>query len=137
MIEVLKQALEALEYYGWHTDDCDTLECDCGYDKAITSLRQAIKELESQEPVAWLKVNEDSWTISLDAEPDHISLYTHPPQRKPLTDEEVRKVARLFSNRVAEMCNVDADDHWKYHSEEVVDDVKFVLKAAHGIKGEA
>jgi len=46
MIEVLKQALEALEYYGWHTDDCDTLECDCGYDKAITSLRQAIAKAE-------------------------------------------------------------------------------------------
>ena len=50
MIEVLKQALDALEYYGWHTDDCGRFGCDCGYDKAITSLRQAIAELESQEP---------------------------------------------------------------------------------------
>jgi hypothetical protein len=48
MIEVLKQALDALEYYGWHTDDCGRFGCDCGYDKAITSLRQAIAELESQ-----------------------------------------------------------------------------------------
>ena len=44
MIEVLKQALEALEF--------DSLY-GTGKQEAITSLRQAIKELESQEPVAW------------------------------------------------------------------------------------
>jgi len=57
-----------------------------------------------------------------------------PQQRKPLTDEQVRKVARLFSDRMAVMCNVEAEDHWKYHGEEVVLDVQFVLNAAHGIK---
>ena len=54
--------------------------------------------------------------------------------RLPLTDEQTRKVARLFSDRIAEMCNVDADDHWKYHFDDVLADVQFVLKAAHGIK---
>jgi len=53
MIEVLKQALEALETTWYHvgtfapTDDAIEL-----YDQARTSLRQAIKELESQETVA-------------------------------------------------------------------------------------
>ena len=52
MIEVLKQALEALETTWYHvgtfapTDDAIEL-----YDQARTSLRQAIAELESQEPL--------------------------------------------------------------------------------------
>ena len=55
MIEVLKQALEALDEI---TDDVDGtgLNTNMSFDKsleAITSLRQAIAELESQEPVAW------------------------------------------------------------------------------------
>jgi len=56
MLEVLKQALEALETTWYHvgtfapTDDAIEL-----YDQARTSLRQAIAELESQEPVAWMK----------------------------------------------------------------------------------
>jgi hypothetical protein len=45
MIEVLKQALEALEAHA-----------DIGIkaDKAIKSIRQAISDLEKQEPVAWI-----------------------------------------------------------------------------------
>jgi len=48
MIEVLKQALEALEFFN------ETAICSADTDisnEAITSLRQAIAELESQEPV--------------------------------------------------------------------------------------
>ena len=50
MIEVLKQALEALEPFGtprWAGTGVDKAN------QAITSLRQAIAELESQEPVGW------------------------------------------------------------------------------------
>ena len=103
--------------------------------EAIKAIKAALEAKD--EPVAWMR--EDGTLHFADKNIFYVGqpFYTTPPQRKPLTDEEVRKVARLFSNRVAEMCNVDADDHWKYHSEEVVDDVKFVLKAAHGIKGEA
>jgi len=50
MIEVLKQALEALEFFN-ETAICSA---DTGIsNEAITSLRQAIAELESQEPVAY------------------------------------------------------------------------------------
>ena len=49
MIEVLKQALEALYPISHNNTDDYRGQAD----KAITSLRQAIKELESQEPVAW------------------------------------------------------------------------------------
>ena len=47
MIEVLKQALEALEYI-----DNNYMSLPKVGNEAITSLRQAIAELESQEPVA-------------------------------------------------------------------------------------
>jgi hypothetical protein len=77
MIEVLKQALEALEFHS-AGDEID--------EQIITSLRQAIAELESQEPVAWADmgtrdVDNDaglSWTTG------HFHttpLYIHPPQR--------------------------------------------------------
>ena len=48
MIEVLKQALEAL---GPNAPEC--CGCRAEWQIAIESLRQAIAELESQEPVAW------------------------------------------------------------------------------------
>jgi flagellar biosynthesis/type III secretory pathway protein FliH len=46
MIEVLKQALEALEYLATQ------IKPDYEHSKAITSLRQAIEQAEKQEPVA-------------------------------------------------------------------------------------
>jgi hypothetical protein len=88
MIEILKQALEALESCGeGHITDGGNQWHDAKLvDTATTSLRQAIKELESQEPVAWADmgtrdVDNDaglSWTTG------HFHttpLYIHPPQR--------------------------------------------------------
>lgn len=95
---------------------------------------------EHGEPVAWMRPDwPDGYSgfqspVTTYMTNGWIPLYTHPqPAQKPLTDEQTRKVARLFSDRVARECNVDAEDHWKYHSEQVVDDVRFVLEAAHGI----
>jgi len=103
MIEVLKQALEALETTWYHvgtfapTDDAIEL-----YDQARTSLRQAIAELESQEPVAHLWECLGRWSAYLvdngtqaDCAPpqwlvDAIKNATAPPQRTwiELTDDE-------------------------------------------------
>ena len=53
MLEVLKQALEALEV---STDwDLNATGKQGKSVQAIISLRQAIQKLESQEPVAWLE----------------------------------------------------------------------------------
>ena len=76
MIEVLKQALEALEFFN-ETAICSA---DTGIsNEAITSLRQAIAELESQEPFTYYR-HYDGGTQEW---PDErtIPLYTHPPQR--------------------------------------------------------
>jgi len=58
MIETMKQALEALKDFGNHRHDCPQWPtytepekypaCDCGYDKALKSIDQAIAEAEKQ-----------------------------------------------------------------------------------------
>ena len=52
--QAARQALEALEIYGEHAKDCpqyptytrphDYPKCDCGFDEAITALREALAE---------------------------------------------------------------------------------------------
>jgi hypothetical protein len=100
--EALKLALEALEKY------CTPyLDGTHPADEAITAIKEALAQPE-QEPVAWrvspryedsdgyfdftdLKDTADTlqkrgWTIT--------PLYTTPPQRKPLTDEDVERIVR-------------------------------------------
>jgi hypothetical protein len=91
MIEVLKQTMEALERsvatcFDQYAHQQVMSQPDHFINQAITSLRQAIAQLERQEPVAWADmgtrdVDNDaglSWTTG------HFHttpLYTHPPQR--------------------------------------------------------
>jgi hypothetical protein len=87
MIEVLKQALEALYPISHNSTDDYRGQAD----KAITSLRQAIAELESQEPVSTLWQHGETGRFRVTT-PDSITdcdarwfkvgdLYLHPPQR--------------------------------------------------------
>jgi len=110
--EAMKLALGALEdfvdviKYDNEQDDigrracCDVLSYNphsesCKAIKSIASLRQAIAELESQEPVATV-TSETGADITMSwwhepALPVGTKLFTHPPQRTwvGLTDEEV------------------------------------------------
>jgi hypothetical protein len=98
MIEVLKQALEALEL---HAKQYPHMQKGYTVD-AITSLRQAIAEAEKQEPVAWGIANtrpterNPLMMVMLDEPaPSHlvIPLYTHPqPKREPLTHEMAKQM---------------------------------------------
>jgi hypothetical protein len=116
MIEAMKQWLEALEdfvdviKYDNEQDDigrracCDVLSYnphreDCKAIKSIASLRQAIAELESQEPVAWrikveTKLRDGSLDVGYQPRNEKMSAYDEPlytnPQRTwvGLTDEE-------------------------------------------------
>jgi hypothetical protein len=106
MIEAMKQALEALELalrsHGVMLlsdppqDAWKTYGVDGNARQAITSLRQAIAELESQEPVATVtsEIGNPDVTMSWWHEPAlavGTKLYTHPPQRTwvGLTNEEL------------------------------------------------
>jgi hypothetical protein len=93
-IETMKQALEALEN-PWKAKPE-------GVANAITALRQAIEQAERQEPVAMVmpvatvisETGDESVTMSWWHEPAlpvGTQLYTSPPQRQPLTDEEIAK----------------------------------------------
>ena len=77
-----------------------------------------IGAVKKQEPVAWAKFSAKGNIIDLLSEPDdeYTPLYTTPPQRKPLTDEEIQNT--LLGYRL-----VDAID------------IARAIESAHGIKG--
>jgi len=109
--EAMKLALEALK---GSTDKTLSI-------RAITTLREALAQPQ-QEPVAWL----DPWTqnnvtTDYDAYGKHgIPLYTSPPARKPLTDEEIRAIVR----------KVDEEEGHIIHFARAIE-------AKHNIKGDA
>ena len=89
MIEVLKQALEFIERVnkdGWILADFEPQMYD-----TITSLRQAIAELESQEPVGWIDSKGNMLCVKINE--SCRPLYAHPLQRTwvGLTDEEIEQ----------------------------------------------
>ena len=73
--ELMQQALEALE------------EISGGYSQnLIVALRDRLAQPE-QKPYAWMAVGGTIWRHK--ATEDDTPIYTHPPQRKPLTDDEI------------------------------------------------
>jgi hypothetical protein len=83
-----------------------------------------------QQPIAWrwgapkLKNGDFEWRYSLNqTRPDAIPLYATPPQRKPLTDEEIMNIAKVSCIGISPQ-------------EDTLNFAK-VIEAAHGIKGEA
>jgi hypothetical protein len=107
MIEVLKQALDALETevsIDWTNNDEFNASAEKMHD-AITSLQQAIAELESQEPVACGTYQEVTDTmnalwagtleqVQIAEEMKNKKLYTAPPQRTwvGIEGEEIRNL---------------------------------------------
>ena len=111
MIEVLKQALDALEKNyklingegtrfglegamdGYYSGCFDVDGTNKETENAIASLRQAIAGLESQEPFGYFRydIRLDAWVQSRDSN-QGAAFYTHPPQRTwvGLTDEDCR-----------------------------------------------
>ena len=118
--EALKLALEALEMF-----------CEHGAILRPIETRDAIKEAlaqPEQEPVAWrYRGNLHEFDPSDWAEGSVTPLYTTPPQRKPLSDEEIYSLADSL-----EIWNED-DEEW------ILDPNTFAraIEAAHGIGGEA
>jgi hypothetical protein len=94
-IEVLKQMVEALEW-------CHGGE-PVGTAEAIKAGKQAIAELESQEPVMWITPSGEGFRIRFTPPTNDVplgwdALYNHPPQEQQscdkrtwvgLTDEEI------------------------------------------------
>jgi len=83
MIKVIEQMVEALEW-------CHGGE-PVGTADAIKAGKQAIKELESQEPAVWITPDGEGFRIRFSPPTNDVplgwdALYTHPPQR---TEQEL------------------------------------------------
>ena len=127
--EALKLGLEALEGFIPYLPLKDEAQCN-RYDKAITALKKVLAQPE-QEPVAWgvFEGNLHDMFFSpseaqemADLKGTHAEvrpLYTTPPQRKPLTDEEMKKIWYAMQNSMG----------W-YSFQEIAR----AIEAAHGIK---
>jgi len=119
MLEVLKQAYQLLLTEPHAPTVCNQLE---------VILRQAIAELESQEPVAWMHIMDNTegikangaGIVSITQKRKHpfgkagidfsksylvtsTPLYTHPPQRtwQGLTQSDFNEIYDLFANKVS------------------------------------
>lgn len=60
--------------------------------------------------------------------------YAAQPTPVPLTDEMVTAAARALNKRQAEACGVDKHDHWKFYCDDIKEDARAALVAAHNIK---
>ena len=122
MRQALELALEAIEYVH---DTGDTQTFDMCYAKpALAALKEALAQPE-QEPVAWrFQSAVGGWAYGKEppigskyaVEP----LYTTPPQRKPLTDEEISEYAERME------ASDPTDSFWREFAR--------AIEAAHGIK---
>ena len=123
IVTVLRQALEALEQrYPFKVSIPNAIT---SLRAAIASYSQAIAEAEKTEPVAHFGsayVNENGVHVTTVlgpvAIPQDAKLYTSPPQRQPLTDEQIMWLWSLYSplKGIASFARS--------------------IEAAHGIKGE-
>jgi len=126
--EALRLALEALELahprFGIATEK---------HKQAITAIKSALEANDEPVPVAIVEVFGKDWRLDYMALPvgkhklyAQQYTYTTPPQRKPLTDEEIQDALE------AEFLGCDTKRNWQ-------DDLRVAraIEAAHGIKGEA
>ena len=109
----VEQALEALEEF-------------CEYQTMLRpiekreSLRAALAE-PVQEPFGYFRAEPFGWTDCAATDEGAIPLYTAPPQRKPLTEEEIGEATK---NIRGIHCNI-------------VDEIARAIERAHGIGGKA
>jgi hypothetical protein len=125
--EVMQQALEALEGVYLSLQLPDLLKVV----GPITALREALEQ-PKQEPVAWQYKTAEAGIFVSDQLPQDVQvwqdiewsipLYTTPPQRKPLTDEDIAEVAERMEATDA------TSSFWREFAR--------AIEAAHNIKEE-
>ena len=136
--KALKMALEALEYAGPSWIDARqpaiTAIKEALANEALEKMAENARELgldyePAQEPVAWAKFSAKGNIIDLLSEPDddYTPLYTSPPHRLPLTDEEIEKCYETTGHYQT----LRPQDRFTVFA------LARAIEAAHSIKGEA
>jgi len=138
-LAAVKQALEALE-------NATTYGSLTGADWVFDQVENTITALQfiiSQDALDKKADNARELGLSYDDEPkigcvNHDCDKCKAVQQNPMTDEMVTAAARALNKRQAEACGVDKNDHWKFYGDDIKEDAKAALEAAHGItKGNA
>ena len=118
----LKLALDALEFWDVHGRLHQPTE------EAITAIKEALAQPE-QEPVAWFSPSGNLYKTRFHAtangEQVVTPLYTTPPQRNPLTDEQRQELMSKAWNKWLSRKDDGRLFAW---------DFSFEVEAAHGIK---
>lgn len=93
--EAAQQALDVMEDTRWAVADQAPNEDVAAHDKAMNTLRAALSENQSEdvlgmvEPVAWITPGQELHFSNYEGFQDWVPLYTAPPKRKPLTEEQI------------------------------------------------
>jgi len=120
--EALKLALEALEEAWYHVGTFQPTEKAIDlYDEARTAIKEALAQPE-QEPVAW--INDMGTHLDLNVSGRGMPLYITPPQRKPLTENEIKHLWY-------EACQTNLE-----LTSQLIVHLARNIEAAHGITGE-
>ena len=152
--EALKLGIESLEWHNQHMHRKISEQAIAAMKKALAQPEQdwiererafgyreghqnALKQMAQpeQKPVAWMyEVNNAHTCLDLFEPPDDAydegtlhPLYTTPPQRKPLTDEEIGSCIDEVN-----LTSQYGHHHFGWHKQ-----FAKAIEAAHGIKGEA
>ena len=97
----------------------------CTNCQTITAIKEALAQPKEQEPVAWM--NDMGTHIDLNVSERGIPLYTTPPQRKPLTNEQI--IASNYPDGEENGPTIAAPDFELICFARQIED-------AHGIKGD-
>lgn len=140
--EAMKLALDALEYIR----NIDTeVASQIKYGNAAQIIEEALAEQPApvqQEPVAWpVEEQPDGSVIPVDPSEmtaEQLQRYTTPPQRKPLTNEQIQEVVKkAVRERKLSWLGFKKDDQGEYTSPVLsLSDYQMTraIEAAHGIK---
>ena len=130
-IEAMKLALEALENATHFIEEYAANKYIFAHHSTIKDLRQAIEQAQKQEPVAYAAMinGEIAWDadypfsnepFSCFDDEESVPLYTSPPQRQPLTDEDIYSITGVK----------DRDEMMR----RMARNIARAIEAAHGIK---
>ena len=117
--EAVLMAIDAFESFNRNSSEAYLY----GFHIEIAALRAALDADSKEEPFGYFRPEPFGWAICAEDDEGAVALYETPPQRKPLTDEDIEKLMKdtWGSARIAPQ-SVPAFAH--------------AIERAHGIGGE-